>query len=389
MLGPGRLRVNGKADVIANVVGAAEAYPEADETARAAIVRHHRDHTLGLFWYLQHEPTVPDALRDEARSWGLAADEFADNDHLPYEVYVREARRIRGRATATEHDFLLAPDAERSPLHEDAIAIADYSIDSHATARLAEPPYEEGHVNVSAAQPGQIPYGTMLPQSIRGLLVPVAVSSTHLGFAVIRMEPVWMALGAAAAVAAHLAATAGLSPDALPVPHLQAELARRGHRLAFFHDVPLDAHHPGLQFFATKGFFPTFYARPDDAVTRLEAARWIARFLDLVGPSPVPVTPTDDAPDFADVPPERPHHAVLRRLRALGIVDGWLGSPAFCPAAGLRRIDAQRWLARVSGFASPALPGDQPYAPLRRTELCEHLFEALQHAGALPRATAP
>jgi hypothetical protein len=224
----------------------------------------------------------------------------------------------------------------------------------------------------------------MLPQSVRGLLVPVAVSSTHAGFAVIRMEPVWMALGAAAATAAHLGASAGILPDALHVSHLQAALARRHHRLAFFHDVPLDAHHPGLQFFATRGFFPTFYARPNDPVTRLEAARWIDRFLELSPATHTAPTSAADLPDFADVPPDRPYYAVLRRLRVLGVVDGWLDSPAFCPSASLRRIDAQRWLARVCGFTSPSLPGDQPYAPLKRAELCDRLFEALQHSGALP-----
>jgi hypothetical protein len=391
-LGPERLRVNGKADVIANVVGGADAWPEADEAGREAIAQRHRDFTLGLFWFLQYDAVVPAGVREEARSWGLAADEFADNGHLPYELYVREARRIAGRAMATEHDFLLEPGTERSPLHDDAIGVADYVIDTHPAQHVSQPPYEEGHLNLKASQPGQVRYGSLVPVdaggAVEGLLVPVAVSSTHVGFAVIRMEPVWMALGAAAGTAAHLALDTGTLPHVLPVETLQAALARRDHRLAFFHDVPLARRNPGLQYWATKGFFDSFYARPAEPATRSEAARWMARFLDAAGTNQgmgAPMLDPDSArPAFPDVPASHPDFDVVQRLHRLGIVDGWLDSEAFCPSAHVRRCDAARWLASLARYVGvmdagppPAWQedaGNRPYLPVPRAEMCDQLF---------------
>ena len=71
------------------------------------------------------------------------------------------------------------------------------------------------------AQPGQIPYGAMVPKGIDNLLVPVAMSSTHVAMSVLRMEPVWMTTGQVAGVAAWTAHqkscdVAGLDPASLP-----------------------------------------------------------------------------------------------------------------------------------------------------------------------------
>lgn len=413
-LGPERLRVNGKADVIANLVGGANDYPDADEATREAIIRHHRDYTLGLFWFLQHDPCVPEPVRQEALSWGLASDEFKDNHHFPYELYVREARRIRGRVVATEHDFMLEPGTDHSPLHEDAVAVADYYLDSHAMQHLDVPPYEEGHLNIRATQPGQVRWGSLLPKDVTGLIVPVAVSSTHAGFSVIRMEPVWTSLGAAAATAAHLAQlmstasdaagadlnqapavpqSSSITPDAVPVEAIQAELARHDQRLAFFYDVPLDLHSPGLQFFATKGFFPSFYARPTEPVTRHEAAHWLSLTLSHV--TSTSATP-DAPPAFPDVPATHPFYSEIQHLHHLGIVDGWFDSSMFGGTASLRRTDAHRWLKAAANHLAPHPVGLQPaqqisttsweapdnvdtrpYSPITRVEFCDDLFTLL------------
>jgi hypothetical protein len=71
------------------------------------------------------------------------------------------------------------------------------------------------------AQPGPIPYGAMLPEEIDNLLVPVALSSTHVAMSVLRMEPVWMTTGQIAGLAAARARELGcdvaaLDPEPLP-----------------------------------------------------------------------------------------------------------------------------------------------------------------------------
>ena len=71
------------------------------------------------------------------------------------------------------------------------------------------------------AQPGQVPYGAMLPQHLNNLLVPVAMSSTHVAMSVLRMEPLWMTTGQIAGLAAMQAMDKGidvanLDPEPLP-----------------------------------------------------------------------------------------------------------------------------------------------------------------------------
>jgi hypothetical protein len=61
----------------------------------------------------------------------------------------------------------------------------------------------------------------MLPRKLDNLLVPVALSCTHVAMSVLRMEPVWMTLGQIAGLAAAVAAkqrttVANIDPDPLP-----------------------------------------------------------------------------------------------------------------------------------------------------------------------------
>jgi len=79
-------------------------YPEADWPARERIIRRHLEFGLGLMWFLQNDESIPPKRQEKYRQWGLPEDEYADNGHVPYEMYVREARRIVGRCVFTEHD---------------------------------------------------------------------------------------------------------------------------------------------------------------------------------------------------------------------------------------------------------------------------------------------
>src|SRR5690606_13401429 len=150
-------------------------------------------------------------------------------------------------------------------------------------------------------------YGVMVPEDVEGLLVPGALSSTHLGFSVLRMEPPWMALGQAAGTAAHLARKRNVHPSEVSIKEQQYLLIEAGQIITFFYDVPgpdpvweslnkprertrLDTNvetsppmssNCGLLYFGTKGFFDTYYARPYDPVTRSEAVRWLHKYMKL------------------------------------------------------------------------------------------------------------
>lgn len=198
-----------------------------------------RHYTLGLLWFCQNDESLPLDFREKCREWGLAADEYQDNQHFPRQVYVREGRRINGRYRLTAFDTLppaKSPDG-RPPIHPDSITASDYALDSHAV-RKREPgrPHLEGFFN-SSGRPYTVPYGVIVPADVEGLLVPVAASASHIGFSTLRMEPCWMALGEAAGTAAAMAVKEGVQPAAIKVAELQDELLNHGAVLVYFRDT--------------------------------------------------------------------------------------------------------------------------------------------------------
>lgn len=211
-----------------NCPGISWAYPESDRHHRQRLDRFHRDHAAGLMWFLQHDKHVPEDIAADARQWGLHNKEFVDNEYWPWQLYVRQGRRIKGRAIVTQHNFTIEPRLGRTPKVEHPIALGEHSFDAHPChdRRYAVEGFMEGVLwyprkAAGPAQPGQIPYGAMLPKNIDNLLVPVAMSSTHIAMSVLRMEPVWMTTGQVAGLAAAVAMdkrmdVAQLDPTPLP-----------------------------------------------------------------------------------------------------------------------------------------------------------------------------
>lgn len=269
--------VNRKADIndIKNApvrmssLGKNYAYPDGSPAVRAKIIQEHREHILGMIYFLQNDESIPLAVRQEAQAWGLAKDEFTDNDNFPYRLYIREARRIMGDVVFTEHNTDQAPRSIRSVLNPNAIAICDYALNCHGVSAPG-PVYAdmtEGDFN-HLPSPFQIPYGVMLPRKFDNLLVPVAISSSHVGFCGIRLEPTWSALGQAAGLAAHLSIKNSRSVRDVNVAELQALLRKNKAQLIYVSDVGADSpYFETVQYFGAKGFFHDLY--PLDEITLL------------------------------------------------------------------------------------------------------------------------
>lgn len=263
-------------------------YPEADWETRERISTRIRNLTLGLLYFLQNDPEIPAAHRQLANRYHLAKDEFADNGNFPWQLYVREARRIVGPYTLSEQDLIVGPELGRTRIHADSIAAGEFPIDSFPV-RKREPGHDvalEGYLLMEKelTKPYQIPYRIMVPERTDGLLVPVAASTTHVAFSTIRMEPTWMALGQAAGNAAHLAIAADVQPASVDVARLQHELIKQGQILTYFKDInPDKPFHAALQFFGTRGFFPTYLADADKPLDRKQAAEWLKLL-----PNPLP-----------------------------------------------------------------------------------------------------
>ncbi|WP_166647384.1 FAD-dependent oxidoreductase [Prosthecobacter fusiformis] len=269
-----------------NLTGGGKAYPEADEATRRLIEKQHRDHALGLMWFLQNDPGMPDALRSKAREWGLAKDEFADTDNIPSQLYVREARRLVGRAVFTENDALLSPGLGRAPVHTDSIGITEFSLDSLActTERLGDSLCDGQLFQMEVSRPGQVPWNSLLPQEYENLVVVTTLSATHVGWGAIRLPPTWMHLAESAAWAIVLANQADIAPAQVSVDQLQQRLAISHVMISFFNDVDVasdDPRVPAAQYFGTKGFFSDYDGRLDDMLTEGEKAAWDGGFEQL------------------------------------------------------------------------------------------------------------
>lgn len=185
-------------------IGMNYGYPEASYAERQSIIEAHRRYQQGLYYFMANDPSVPAAIRTRMAEWGLAKDEFKDNDNWPSQLYIREARRMLGQYVTTEHNIL----GKRKV--EDPIGMGSYTLDSHNAQRYVTKEgfvQNEGDIGVHVPAPYAISYGSIIPKSdeCSNLLVPVCLSSSHIAFGSIRMEPVFMVLGQSAGAAAVLA----------------------------------------------------------------------------------------------------------------------------------------------------------------------------------------
>jgi hypothetical protein len=201
-----------------------------DHAGRERIAETHKQWQLGLLWTLQNHPRVPDEIRKRVANWGLAADEYEDNDHWPYAIYVREGRRMAS-------DFVMSEGHCRNQLPiDDPIGMGAYTLDSHNTQRCVVDGVvrNEGDVQLRLTDgPYKIAYRAITPRAdeCENLLVPWALSSTHIAFGSIRMEPVFMILSQSAATAASLAIDEDLSVQEVPYEQLRERLLKDDQRL--------------------------------------------------------------------------------------------------------------------------------------------------------------
>jgi len=279
---------NGKIDMnTADLPGENWDYPEADWERREEIAKRHRNYALGLLYFLQNDDAVPEKMQSEAREWGLAKDEFVDNDNIPWQLYVREARRIRGRYTFTENDARLSREHSRAPVKRDSIAIAEFPLDAHASTTEYQPGSQRDgeHYLTRITKPSQVPYRILLPEDLENLLVPCALSATHIGFGTLRLEPTWMHIGESVGIAAGIAADRGVRPGELDPDGLQQTLVERGIMVSFFNEFDMgsdDDWVSAIQFLGAKGLFSAYDARPDDPLDAAIAPIWADAFAALL-----------------------------------------------------------------------------------------------------------
>ncbi|MBM3858135.1 MAG: FAD-dependent oxidoreductase [Verrucomicrobia bacterium] len=255
-------------------------YPEADWPTREKIIERHKNFALGLMYFLQNDESVRAGSRARFRQIGLPLDEYTDNNNIPYEMYVREARRIVGRHVFTEHDNRLAKDYARTPIMPDSVAITDWSMDSHDCSwdRSSGYAFDGKLILTEESRPAQVPWRSLLPQNVNNLIVPVCLSATHVAWGAVRLEPVFMQTGEAAGFAAALSKKHGVTPAALNSDLLVRTLCKAGCVVSFFNEK--EALQPAAQYFGTKGFFHDYNARLNEPLKTATAKLWADAKLD-------------------------------------------------------------------------------------------------------------
>lgn len=217
---------NSAGPVSIDYLGANWEWPEADYVVRERIFQDHVTYQQGYMWFLANDPEVPAAIRERMAKFGLPADEFPETGGWPHELYVREGRRMISDYVMTEADCL----GQRAA--SDSIGLASYMMDSHNCSRYVVngKVKAQGDVAKKVKHPYPISYRAIVPKGNEcvNLLVPVALSSSHIAFGSIRMEPVFMILGQSAGTAATLAVDGDVSVQQVDYAALRKRLLADG-----------------------------------------------------------------------------------------------------------------------------------------------------------------
>ncbi|HZY73542.1 MAG TPA: FAD-dependent oxidoreductase [Edaphobacter sp.] len=220
----GKFDINSFGGFSTDHIGASWDYPSGSYKRQAEIWQDHYNYDAGFFYFLANDPSVPRSLHDEVNRYGLAKDEFLAEHGWPFQLYIREGRRMLGDYVMTQKD--ITTDVKKT----DSIGMGSYQSDSHHVRRI---PTADGNVENEGEQyvatvPYEIPYRVMTPKKseVRNLLVPVCFSASHVAYSTIRMEPQYMIMGEAAGVAAAIAVREKLPVADIPMTELQNKLKK-------------------------------------------------------------------------------------------------------------------------------------------------------------------
>lgn len=316
-------------------------YPNASPERRREIEAMYKDRALGYLYFFQNERGH--------KNFGLADDEFLDNGNFPVSLYVREARRIAGEYILRECDVTNA----RQFFRANSIGIGDYPMDSHAMEMLADPKRKdkgEGEEWLAKFTPWyQIPYGVIIPRGVEGLLVTTAVSATHVGYGTLRMEPVRMSMGQAAAAVTYWSNLYQRSAKCINPAWIQDKILSQHAYVNWNSDVNrYTRHFKAINFLGARGIFQNEAFEPQKSMSREEALIVLNRMLTQEGflrgleksPIPSPEQPVTRAqfaiwlvgakmkspdkwclivsnvPSYSDVPKDSPYYAAVETLKA-------------------------------------------------------------------------
>lgn len=188
-------------------LGISDQYASGNYESKAKVWKVHQDYLSGLHYFLSTDPRVPQSFREHTAAFGL--DKRHSPEGWPHQLYIRVTRRMDGAYILTQDDVY------NKRKVEDPAGLAQYGIDTYPARRYAMEQNGKTYVAVEGNMfiggaggptkiPFQVPYRAIVPRrsECTNLIVPVCLSATHVAYASVRMEPVFMILGESAGIAA-------------------------------------------------------------------------------------------------------------------------------------------------------------------------------------------
>jgi len=231
----GKTDINARDELSTDYIGYNYTWATNTYAGREQIRAAHENYIRGLLYFYATSTGIPANMNTEAQSWGLAKDEFTDTGGWPFQIYVREARRMVSDYVMTQSNC----EARVTP--PDGICLARYNIDSHGVQRLASGNFTrwEGSIGGTPPFPYPISYRSIIPRvgECQNVFSTFALSASHVAFASCRMEPVFMMSSHAAGVAAALAIDDNVAVQQLNYAKLSAQLRADGQLLVWSNAV--------------------------------------------------------------------------------------------------------------------------------------------------------
>ncbi|AXI10567.1 xanthan lyase [Oceanobacillus zhaokaii] len=237
MLPNGKTDLNNYGGFSTDNIGMNYDWPDGSYEIREEIFQDHVNYDMGMLYFLANDERVPLFVRQEVAQWGLPKDEFEETGNWPHQLYIRESRRMISDYVMTDNNCL------GETVIEDSIGLASYQMDSHHVRRvlLDGKIVNEGDVEIPIS-PYPISYRSVRPrkEECTNLLVPVCLSSSHIAYGSIRMEPVFMIIGQSVGMAASLAFKNKLAVQDVDFEELKANLMKENQVLVWDNSIEDD-----------------------------------------------------------------------------------------------------------------------------------------------------
>jgi len=184
--------------------------------------------TLRFVYFIQHELGF--------KYLGLADDEYATPDRLPYIPYYREGRRVKGLVRYTIRN-ISEPFTYGYPLYRTGISVGDYPIDQHHKKN----PLAPQHLDFYSIPSFNVPLGALIPIHSDNLIIAEkGISVSNVVNGTTRLQPCVLLTGQAAGVLAAQSIKQHCSPDLVNIRAVQQELLNHNAYIMPYIDVKPD-----------------------------------------------------------------------------------------------------------------------------------------------------